>query len=120
MMKLEYIEKIKIQKVDDKKIEIIQKLYTDHLPQLLKQIISDCDKAIFFEDGTRILSFREIVNAEKDLHVPFRKMCLIPVADCGENDFIVFDFKNGNWAMFNIVDEISFMESDSFEELLNR
>ena len=52
------------------------------------------------------------------LHVEFKKKGLLPVADCRENDFILYDFINGMWAKFNIVDEIIFKERLSLEELL--
>lgn len=45
------------------------------------------------DDGVRILAFKEILNAKEELHVDFKADGIIPVADCGENDFIVYHLK---------------------------
>ena len=118
MDKKEYLEWIKRVKIDWEKVEKINGLYGVEMPMIIKQIISESGKSIFFDDGVRILSFEEIVAAEKDLHIEFKAKGMIPIVDCGENDFIVYHFNDNIWSKFNIVDESVFKKKKSIEELL--
>lgn len=115
----EYLDKIKDLKIDEIKVNLIEKKYSDDLPKNVKRLISNCDKTIFFDsdDILRLLSFPEIMNAEKDLHVGFNSRSIIPLFDCGDNDFIVYNYKEANWAKFNIVDEVVFKTKCNLEEM---
>ena len=75
-------------------------------------------ESVFLDGGVRILSFDEIVAAKKDLHIEFKAKGMIPIVDCGENDFIVYHFNDNIWSKFNIVDESVFKKKKSIEELL--
>ena len=55
---------------------------------------------------------------KNDLHVSFRDKEIIPLIDCGENDFIVYHFMDKIWSKFNIIDETVFKKKNSLEELL--
>ena len=65
-----------------------------------------------------MLSFDEILEAEEDLDVEFRKEKMIPLIDCMDNDFIVYKTDTRTWMIYNIEDEIDSEEADSLEELL--
>ena len=80
-------------------------------------IISVCDKTLFI-DGTRLLTYNEILGAEEDLGVNFIQLHLLPLFDCGENDFIVYNISKNRWSLFNIIDECVFKETKTLEELL--
>lgn len=43
---------------------------------------------------------------------------MIPVIDCGENDFIVYHTAEGNWSKFNIIEECVFKKRATLGELL--
>ncbi len=58
------------------------------------------------------------MDAEKDLHVAFKSKGIIPFADCGENDFVVYESNKGKWAKFNIIDETMFKEKADIRELI--
>ncbi len=118
MTSKEYLEAIKQSIIDEERIKNIAEKYTDQIPDLVKKIISYSDSSIFLDDEIRILSFEEIIDAETELHVPFRKRSFLPVADCEDNDFIVYDYKNSLWAKFNIVDKTAFKKRQTLEELL--
>ena len=118
MTKKGFLDKITSLAIDEDKLLKIFDIYSDQLPEVLCKIISNIDEAVFFDDGTRILSYSEILDAEKDLHIKFKAKGLIPISDYGDNDFIVYDFKNKIWAKFNIVDETLFKKRASLEELL--
>ena len=118
MNKQEYLNSIQRCTINEKKIIKISQLYSNELPDLLLKIVSNCDESVFFDDGSRILSFAEILDAERDLNVPFQQKSLIPVADCGDNDFIVYDYKNKVWEKYNIVDETVFKKRCKLEMLL--
>lgn len=118
MKKTEYLGKIMTMKIDDAKVKKIESVYGNNLPDLLKRIVSNNSEAEFFDDDTRVMSFDEILDAENDLHVAFHLKGMIPVMDCGENDFIVYHFSDNSWSKFNIVDETMFRKGSSIEELL--
>ncbi|WP_028517448.1 hypothetical protein [Ruminococcus flavefaciens] len=115
----EYLGKIKELKIDEIKVNHIEKQYSEGIPKNVKRLISNCDKTIFFDNDNilRLLSFSEIMNAEKDLHVDFKSRNMIPLFDCGDNDFIVYNYKDANWAKFNIIDEVIFKTENNLEEV---
>lgn len=103
------------------KIEVaskVESVYGRSLPEEIKKMVSYSEDSIFFDDDYRTLSISEIIDAETDLHIDFAKRGLIPVIDCGENDFIVFNFESESWSKFNIVDESAFKKRDSLSDLL--
>ena len=83
----------------------------------VKRLLSLQKDALFFDD-CRLLSHDEILHASEQLHVDFPEKGILPLIDCGDNDFIVFHLKTGRWSRFNIVDESTFMERDFFKALL--
>lgn len=118
MNKKEYLKKILTLEIDEKKVSLIEQQYSTSFPKIVKLIITNSDETVIFEDDSRALSFSEMVDAEKDLHVDFKLKGIIPLFDCGDNDFIVFHYNNKKWSKFNIIDEISFKEKNTLEELL--
>ena len=118
MTRNEYLDQIERKKIDDSKVKKIESIYKSELSELLKKIVSNSAETEFLDDGIRILSFDEIVDAEKDLHVNFKDLGILPIADCGENDFIVYHFAKDTWSKFNILDEICFKEKNELKELL--
>lgn len=118
MTKKEYLDRLSNMKVDDSKINKINKIYQAELTEIIKKIISNNKEPVFFDDDWRVLSFDEIIDAQHDLHIDFKERGIIPLIDCGENDFIVYHFRDKIWSKFNIVDEIVFKKKKSLEELL--
>lgn len=118
MQKKMYLEQLSDVKIDQTKVRLIENIYKTKLPEYIKRIISNCDETIFF-DKERMLSFNEIANAETDLHVNFVGFHLIPLVDCMNNDFIVYNFENDSWSKFNIIEECTFKKRASFEEVFN-
>ena len=113
----EYLSNVMHQSIDEMKTTILEKQYHMQFPEIIKHMISCNNDPIFFDDK-RVLSYREMMDAEKDLHVDFSGRGIFPVIDCGENDFIVYHSSKNNWSIFNIVDEISFKQREQLEELL--
>ncbi len=118
MTKKEYIQELAGYTVDSVQVTKIEKQYNALLPDMIKKIISNAAESVFFDDGSRVLSFDEIMDAEKDLHVKFSENEIIPLIDNGENDFIVYHLQDNMWSMFNIVDESIFMKKQSLEMLM--
>lgn len=118
MTKKQYLEQILKETVDGGRVSEVERVYGAELPEVLKKIISNNEETIFLDDGVRILAFKEILNAKEELHVDFKADGIIPVADCGENDFIVYHFKETCWSKFNIIDEISFKKEKSIDALM--
>ncbi len=118
MTKGEYIKTLASVKVDAEIVAKIENVYGATLPDVVKKIVSNAAETIFFDDDYRILSLGEIEDAENDLHVDFKAKGIIPLVDCGENDFIVYHFNDDIWSKFNIIDETVFKKQGSLDELL--
>jgi len=118
MTKDEYLREASRWKIDSELVARVEHRYSVELPELLKRIVSHSEDPVFFDDGTHILSYAEVIDAEDDLHVDFSGRKIIPVADCLDNDYIVYDYEHDVWALFNTTDEILFKERESLEELL--
>ena len=90
-------------------IDAIERRYKFRLSDELKRIISLNQEAVFYDDRDilRGLSNAETLNATEDLEVDFVGKSILPLFDIGDNDFIVFDFSDDCWYLFNIVDEVS-------------
>lgn len=114
----EYLNSLSGVQVDREKTDKIASLFTGDLPDIVLRMISNAKEPVFLDDGSRVLSFNEIADAETDLHVAFRDQGMIPLVDRGENNFIVYHFLDKIWSKFNIVDETVFGKKDSLAELL--
>ena len=112
---LNVLEDAKINKTVSKKIASV---YAYDLPEIIYKIATYGKEPVFLDNGNRILSYDEIIDAEKDLHIAFKEKRMIPLVDCGENDFIVYHFIDKIWSKFNIIDETVFKKKNSFEDLL--
>lgn len=113
----EYFESIIKKEIDLGKVEKIQNIYNKVLPEEVQRIVSNAESSIFLDD-VRILSYKEILNAEYDLHVDFKTKQMIPLADCGDNDFVVYHFDTHEWSKFNIIDEVTFKKRKTLAEVL--
>ncbi|MDD6488254.1 MAG: hypothetical protein PUG48_00350 [Clostridia bacterium] len=113
----EYFELLPSLKIDNNKVSEIEKVYGTILPETVKKIVSECDES-FFIDDYRVLSFDEIRDAEENLEVKFSDFDIIPLFDCGNNDFIVYHFKTEKWSLFNIVDACIFKIKSRLDELM--
>lgn len=89
------------------------------IPEDVVSLVATFPNGEFLEGPfCRKMSVREVLAAENFLHVDFRRHAIVPVFDCGDNDFICFQLANGRWTKFNIVDEISFADAADWTELI--
>lgn len=114
----EYLNDIEKNGVNEEKVNIIKTTYKKELPECIQRLVSNNDETIFLDDGNRILSFNEIVEAEIDLHIDFIKKDIIPLVDCGENDFVIYNFAEKKWSKFNVIDGIAFKKANNLKDLL--
>lgn len=99
---------------------IIEKKYNTRLNHDLQCLLALCKEATFW-DGNRfckLLSLSEITQASENLHVDFISKKIIPFFDCGENDFIIYLSDEDRWAMFNIIDEVTWKMTRNLSDLL--
>lgn len=113
----EYLESVTKKEIDLSKVAKIQDIYNKVLPEEVQKIVSNAEKSIFLDD-VRLLSYKEILNAEHDLHIDFKMKQMIPLADCGDNDFVVYHFDTHDWSRFNIIDELTFKKRKTLAEVL--
>jgi len=117
----EYLDEIQSHPVKEENVKAIESRYGFSLPDMVRHIVSEEDVFFSDEEEIRVLPFDEILNAEEELHADFEGEGIIPLADCYENDFIVYNDREKNWSMYNIVDQdMFFMESSSLSELLDK
>lgn len=115
----EFIRYISSKNIDDDKVDQIKEVYGTDLSELVKSIISSSDENIFLDTGVRLLSYQEILSAEKELGVEFKSKGIIPLFDCNDNDFIVYHYNDDTWSKFNIVDETIFKKADNLTDLID-
>ena len=113
----ECLQKIQKTKVDRKVVNTLSKVYASDIPAIIEQIVT-LFKSGGFVGSYRFLSLDEIEYAEDDLHVDFKKRNIIPLVDCGDNDFIVYDYCSEKWMLFNIVEKVAFKKKPNFDDLL--
>ena len=84
-------------------------------------LLSLKNKDLESDDGDtecRILDLDEILSASEDMEVDFLKEKLVPLVDCFDNDYLVYDFSKQIFCMFNISDEMSFSDYKNLDEFL--
>ena len=118
MTKQEYLSQLNYVAINDEKVSEIEKVYGVLNNEMVKKILSNAEETIFLDDDARSLEFSEIKDADKELHVGFSQKHFLPLFDCFENNFIIYDISQNNWAMFNINDEVLFTEKSSLHDLL--
>lgn len=119
MTKSEYLDAAGKWEIVDDRVEAIGKVYSRRIPELLRRIISHSDEPYFFDDGSHILSPTEMLGVEETLGVSFSDRHLLPVVDCCDGDYIVYDYANAAWAIYNIIDDVLFKYRDSLDQLFN-
>lgn len=118
MTKSEYLKTAKGWEINLNLVAAIEKIYCVKLPELLRRIISHSEEPYFFDDGTHVLSYSEVLYADEDLDVAFSEKKLIPVVDCCDGNYVVYDYDNQTWAMYSIIDDILFNQSNTLDEIL--
>jgi hypothetical protein len=118
MTKSEYLTLLDQQDIDLTMVETLENQYGCEFPSIVARVISSAKESVFFDDDGRILSFEEMVDANTDLHVDFTGQGLLPIADWGENNFVVFHTRDKRFSLFNIVDECSFREKEKLADIL--
>ena len=105
--------------IDNKVVHTIQKKYsTEGIPRTVQQLVSVAKDGTFFDEGCRLLSYDEIFSASQDLNINFSKYGIIPFFDIADNDYIVYNFKNKNWELFNIIDEKAFKSEKQINDII--
>lgn len=115
----EFLTDIKKAEIDEKTKKSMLEVYGEYVPEDILAILSYSSKPeLFDENESRTLSLREVLQAEKIFKIPFASIKYIPIVDKGNNDFIIYDGEKKKWAMYNILEESVFDESDTIDELI--
>ncbi|WP_297870034.1 hypothetical protein [uncultured Oscillibacter sp.] len=117
MTRKEYLVKLESVSINNDVVHCVEAMCGLTLPTMVKQMLSFSKESVFFDDEFRTLSLAEILDAQADLHVDFKDLGLIPVVDCGENDFIVYHTSDDSWSKYNIVDETIFKKRPQLKDL---
>lgn len=114
----QYIELIKANEVNQDLVASVEKLYGKPLPEELKHIVSVVMRDYFISPNHRVISATELLRTEEFMGVDFAKFSMVPLIDCKDDDYIVYNFTTQKYEMYNIYDEVSFREADSLEEMI--
>lgn len=114
----EYLELISNIEINNSFIKAIEKEYKCDLPIIIKQILSSAEEPIFIEFEMRIMSQYEIMYASKLMDYDFISNKLIPIIDCYDNDYVVFDYGKNEWVMFNNTDECIFKRGKKIVDVI--
>jgi hypothetical protein len=105
--------------INDEVVQQYENAYKNNLPEKLKRIASN--KADFYDTGKRIyrlLTVPEVLDTKKYLGIDLQTMHKIPIFDIGDNDFICYDFIEGKYHVFNIIDNTAFFVYLEIDELI--
>ncbi len=95
-----------------------EKMYAVLLPMEVKMLLKDYEGQ-FMQMGEgehyRILDKEEILDTEQHLGLDCVKMGVIPLIDCKDNNFLVYNAEKNLFEMINIVDGMPF---NSYSTLL--
>ena len=114
----QYIELIKSNEVNQDFVASVEKLYGITLTEELKHIVSVVMDDYFISQNCRVLSATELLRTEDFTGVDFTELGMIPLVDCKDGDYIVYNFGTQKYEMYNIYDEVSFKKADSLEALI--
>ena len=117
----EYISELQNTVIDSVAVNAAENVYGTINDDIAKKIISRAsrlDDSEFIGEECRVMSYHEIIDADEYLHADFSGSGIVPLFDCWDNNFAVYDLKNGTWAKYNITDCIEFMQRSELREVL--
>lgn len=118
MTRKEFVDSLKEVSIKDKVRATVIEVYGSDVPEIILRILSQFPSPILFDENeSRTLSLNEVLHAEEDNMVPLKSKELIPIADIGNNDWIVYDGEKKMWWIYNILDETLYDEAKDFESL---
>ena len=106
---MDYLEEPKV-KIDAKKVKMVEETYGIKAPDALKRMVSKCGRTFddyisnSYQNCFRILTFDEVVDPSENiegLKMDFKKKNCVPIANCLNNDYIVYNYKNDRWMWIN-------------------
>ena len=117
----EKLDSINNVQIDEAFVNKVESVYQTELSDEVKRVLSLSKEAVPYEDQMMLrgLSNSEILNASKNLQVDFIEHSVLPVFYTGDNDYAAYDFSEGQWCLFNIVDELKFSEGSSLADVLD-
>lgn len=118
MSKKEYLKEIEDTKINNTRVEEIEKIYDAKLNEMVKKIISLADEIDFFDEERRALSFNEIKNSEEYLGFDFVSKGYIPLVDAYDNTFVVFAFNENAWGKISASDGVLYRKKPTFVEVV--
>lgn len=121
MNRKDFLKRVQVGSGENKTKEKLENTYGKVVPEEIVNILSVFPEPVLFDENeSRTLSVNEVVHAEEDLKVPFKTNGIVPIAELGSNDYIVYSAEKKLWYIYNILDEVLFDESNSFEKLFLR
>ena len=115
----QYTDLIKNIGIDEDAVSSVEELFGMSLNDDLKHIVSVVLDDYFIDEKCRVISLKEILRTEDFIGVDFTELNMIPLVDCKDDDYIVFNFNTQKYEMYNIYEEVSFREANNLEMLLD-
>lgn len=105
--------------IDDDFVNQIENVYSCKLPENVKHILCIPENEENYDERLILqkLSNDMILEATEEMNSDFIGNHLIPLFDCGDNDYICYNYENGIWCMFNIVNDLVFNRNQTLLDL---
>lgn len=98
-------------------IKGLEKKYNITIAGQLKEILLFCENdPIHFYEQRRLLSIDEILNYNLELQIEDKN--IIPLVDCYDNDFLIYDVESKTFMFCYIVDGIKYDKLNDINEFI--
>ncbi len=106
--------------IDNSFVRQIESVYFCKLPIFVTHILCIPENEFNYDEQVilRKLSNDMILEATIELKSDFISNHLLPLFDCGDNDYLCYDYSKGLWCMYNIVDDTAFNKHAEIIDLL--
>jgi len=120
----QFAEKLQSCEVDEEKVLEVENAYEIKAPEMLRRMVTMCTNdddnyvANVMVNIFRFMTISEVLNPIEKLGVDCKSMGYVPVADCLNEDMIVYSYKKKKWLWRDKNNDTIYMEEDNLWDIL--
>ena len=120
----QFAEKLQSCEVDEEKVLEVENAYGIKAPEMLRRMVTMCTNdddnyvANVMVNIFRFMTISELLNPIEKLGVDCKSMGYVPVADCLNEDMIVYSYKKKKWLWRDKNNDTIYMEEDNLWDIL--
>ncbi len=120
----QFADKLQSCEVDKEKVLKVENAYGIKAPEMLRRMVTMCnsDEDNYVANNLvnifRFMTIREVLNPTEMIGVDCKSMGYVPVADCLNEDMIVYNFKTNKWLWCDKDNDTIYMEEDDLWDIL--